>query len=381
MGFGMGDVKKAASSPAGRALAGAAIGGATMGPAGAVIGGLAGYKSGGGKIPGMNDVMGGIAPKAFNPGQYAVDKGAFGTADMDALRQAMASQASARQGLDVGGDVRAQQMGLAQALQAQMAGQGPSLAQSQLRQATDRNLAQAMAMQQQRGANPFLAQRNITNAAAMAGQQAAAQSADLRMQEQLAAQQQLGGLTGQMRGADIQAQQLKDQAALAYADQQAKAIQNAMASRQGYEQLMSQNMNAYNQSKAAAVASQNQMNAGIIGGGLGALGAIGAAVASDKELKKDIKSADEKKLDDFIEKLKAYQYEYKNPKFGEGEHTSVMAQDLEKSDIGSTAVLDTPEGKMVDYGKLAAPMLAHQKMMSDKIKDLEEALKAKKGGK
>ena len=307
-------------------------------------------------------------------GGGGINKEDFGTTDIDALRQAMAAQAITRQGLGVSEDVRSQQMGLAQALQAQMAGQGPSLAQSQLKQATDRNIQQAMAMSQQRGSNPFLAQRNVTQAAASAGQQAAAQSADLRSQEQLAAQQQLGAVTGQTRSADLQTQQLKDQMAQFYGGQQASNIDMAMKSRQGYNALQAQIQAAKLQANATRSAGQMQAAGGLISG----LGAA-AIMASDENMKKNIKSADEGKLKDFIDKLKAYQYEYKDEKHGEGEHSSVMAQDLEKSDLGSTAVIETPEGKMVDYGKLMAPMLAHHKVLSDKVSDLEMALKARKG--
>lgn len=309
-----------------------------------------------------------LGGKAGLGGGGGINKEDFGTADIDALRQAMAAQAITRQGQGVSEDVRSQQMGLAQALQAQMAGQGPSLAQSQLKQATDRNIQQAMAMSQQRGSNPFLAQRNVTQAAASAGQQAAAQSADLRSQEQLAAQQQLGAVTGQTRSADLQTQQLKDQMAQFYGAQQASDIDMAMKSRQGYNALQAQ-----------IQAAKLQSNSQLAGGAIGGIAAVGAAAMSDEGMKKNIKSADEGKLKDFIDKLKAYQYEYKDEKHGEGKHSSVMAQDLEKSDLGSTAVIETPEGKMVDYGKLMAPMLAHQKVLSDKVSDLEMALKARKG--
>jgi hypothetical protein len=318
-------------------------------------------------------------------GGETIDKANFNTADIDALRKSTAAAATARQGLSVGSDVRSQQMGLAQALQAQMAGQGPSLAQSQLKQATDRNIQQAMAMSQQRGSNPFLAQRNVAQAAASAGQQAAAQSADIRSQEQMSAQQQLAGVTSQTRGADIQTQSLMDQMAQYYTGAQGSQIETAMKSRQGLEQLMAEQERAKIAAASQIEAAKLQANAARSAGQMQAIGGLasglGAAAiaASDENMKKNINPADEGKLKDFIDKLKAYQYEYKDEKHGEGKHSSVMAQDLEKSDLGSTAVIETPEGKMVDYGKLMAPMLAHQKVLSDKVSDLEMALKARKG--
>ena len=96
------------------------------------------------------------------------------------------------------------QQNLLTQLAAQAQGQGPSLASEQLKQATNRNLAQQMAaLASQRGGNTSLAQRGLSQQAALAGQDVASQSALLRAQEQLSAQQQLAGLSSQMRGQDI----------------------------------------------------------------------------------------------------------------------------------------------------------------------------------
>lgn len=77
-------------------------------------------------------------------------------------------------------------------LMAQARGQGPSIAQMQLQQATDRNMQQAASlMASQRGSNPA-AMRQIANQRAMIGQQMAGDSAMLRLQEQMQARAQLG---------------------------------------------------------------------------------------------------------------------------------------------------------------------------------------------
>ena len=73
--------------------------------------------------------------------------------------------------------------------------------------------------------------------------------------------------------------------------------------------------------------------------------------------------------------LAKYKYEYKNPAHGEGEHISVMAQDLERSKIGAEQVVNTPEGKMVNYGgRLPAVQLAATAMLNNKVNALEEKL-------
>lgn len=104
------------------------------------------------------------------------------------------------QGFDMASQAGAGQSSLADALRAQMPGQGPSLAQLQLQGATDRNQQMAAgALAGQRGINPALAARMIGQQSAGMNQQAAGQSAQIRMQEQLAAQQQLANVLAQQR--------------------------------------------------------------------------------------------------------------------------------------------------------------------------------------
>lgn len=111
------------------------------------------------------------------------------------------------------------------------------------------------------------------------------------------------------------------------------------------------------------------------GGFMKMLGSLvgGAAAASDRDLKKNLEE-DPEKLDEFLNAIKAYEYEYKDKEHGEGKYISPMAQDLEKSEIGKSMVLDTPEGKMVDYGRAAGSMLAATAMLNNKVDDLEEQL-------
>lgn len=147
------------------------------------------------------------------------------------------------------------QEGLIAQLQDQAAGRGPSLAQNQLRQAQDRNIKQALALlSANRGANPAQAGRLIGDQTALINQQAGAQSADLALQEQLAARQQLAGVLGQARsqdqGFDITQSQLDQQRALANAGFQ----QEANMGNAGFEQQA----NLANQQ--AELARQQQYN-------------------------------------------------------------------------------------------------------------------------
>ncbi len=98
----------------------------------------------------------------------------------------------------------ASQNGFINALQAQMTG-GNSLAQSQLRSATDQNIAQQMALARSGpgGANP-LAMRNAANNAATIQQQGVNQAAGLRAQEAAGNANTLGQAIAGRRGQQLE---------------------------------------------------------------------------------------------------------------------------------------------------------------------------------
>lgn len=276
---------------------------------------------------------------------------------------------------------RQQQMGLAQALQAQAYGTGgPSAAELQMGRGLDTNMAQAMAMQAaQRGQNAGGNMRAIANQRATMGQQSIADTGLLRAQEQMAAQNQYGQMLAGARGLDIglasgQAQldatqrAQNDQMTQYYLNMGFNLDQAKLAAKQAYETQMG---NRYALNKGLAVQQQGQQ-AQLIGAGLNAGGAVvGAIAASDRRLKKDIRNA-EGDTYSFLDALNAARYSYKEPKkFGEGERVSVMAQELEKSSLGRGFVKDTPEGKMVDYGKGLGTMLAASASLHKRLKALE----------
>jgi hypothetical protein len=96
------------------------------------------------------------------------------------------------------------QVGFVNQLQNMANGQGPSLVQNQLQQATDQNLAQQQALAASaRGGNSGMAQRIAAQNAGNIQQQAAQQSAGLRQQEMLGAYGMLGNQLASARGQDI----------------------------------------------------------------------------------------------------------------------------------------------------------------------------------
>lgn len=97
---------------------------------------------------------------------------------------------------------RSDQRELVGRLDALSRGQGPSLAREQMRDATSRNMATQASIAQSGRGNAALANMTAANASGQLGAQAAADTAQLRVQEQLGALQQLGGVIGQGRGQD-----------------------------------------------------------------------------------------------------------------------------------------------------------------------------------
>ena len=318
---------------------------------------------------------------------------------------------------------RQAQQTLGSQLAATAAGQGVTPAQLQLKQATERNIAQQAALRAgTSGAGAALARREIGREGAQLGQQAAQQGALLRAQETTAAQQQLGQLAGAARGQDIglatSQAGLEQQAILQSADQNLRAqlanqgvdlnvlkdnaargdaaslanmqsqlkqlgmndamIQTYMAQELGATGLQANIATGQASNVAAANAAARQAQAArdsAIIGGIGSLGVAGIA-ASDVNLKTNIKDG-KKSIGEFLKSLSAYDYDYKDEKFGKGKHNSVMAQDLEKTETGKKAVMDTDEGKMVDYTSLLPSMLSGLAETHREVMDLKEALKKK----
>jgi len=354
----------------------------------------------------------------------------------------------------LGEDVQARR-GLVDRLEAQSRGEGPSLAEAQMRQSQDRSLAQQLAAAgRTRGSGGAAAQRQLMRSQQAAARDIAQQSAVTRMQEQQAAQQQLGSLASQSQ------QQLGAQLAA----RQALGSQQDLAAQQLARQINQQQFEAqraavagrgaHSMGRRGAELTQRGQDIGLMGAGLKAGGtALAAFAPSDKNQKKNIKieskndntnKKDNEKEDkkkesiksaisglgsgiedvastsksegrammrqaqaqlsdknkkesvsysdknkksnkdsmnskDFLDKLKAYSYEYKNPSMpgaGEGRHFSVMAQDLEKAGkIGKSMVKNTEYGKMVDYGKGFGSILAAQVQLNERLKELEKKKK------
>lgn len=259
--------------------------------------------------------------------------------------------------------------GVAQTLGEQAAGKGPSLAEAQLKSASNRSLAQQLAAAAAaRGGNPAAAQRQLMRQQGQAGRELGETAAIARMQEsQQARQQQLqalnqaGGIvTGEVGRADVGAQ-----TGIGNQFQYGTAPQTQNLAIAQFNAAQRQNADAANQ------AAQNQMTSGAIGAGATILGGFASSDEKLKTKKQDAK----KQAQELLDKLSAKKFQYKKGVQGEesGKDTfGIMAQDLEKSEIGKTLVVETPQGKAVDTRKGFGAVLAAQAELNKRLKKLEK---------
>jgi len=234
-----------------------------------------------------------------------------------------------------------EQLEFRKTLKAQALGQDPtSVAQQQLQRGTDRNIAQIAGLAGGQRSNQGLALRQAFRAQAGANQEMAGQAAALRAQEMGAAQ-------------DAYSQDLIRE------QQSSQNLENTRAGIAGATQALQFQAN---QAKAQGLQNLIQTGAGA------------ALMMSDENLKKDIKKASPKDLEDFAVKLKASKFKYKQPNgesYQDGEVTGIMAQDLEKSKIGKDMIVDSNIGKMVDMKRAVPATLAAISDIMKRIKNLE----------
>lgn len=336
-----------------------------------------------------------------------------------------------------GSSTTGQGLGFQAALAAKLAdqadGKGPSLASMQMQQGVAASLkAQQAAAASQRGRfNAALAMRGLGSQAADMQQQAAGQSAMLRMQEQMTARQQLAGLSSSMRGQELGEANLSQQAGMFGASEankmslanagfgQQAGMFNADASNKAslanmeaelrsrgmndeqiarmlgiqtqvgmfneenaraYEDMRLREHNAYMDRDIQTSKDAKDRRARFWGGFLQAGGSM--MQSSDERVKEDVKDGSDS-LRKFYKAIGTHSYKYKDSHKdselgGRGTYVSPMAQELEKTDLGKSMVKDTADGKVVDYGKGFGAMLAGQAHLFREIETLKRALKGKR---
>lgn len=224
-------------------------------------------------------------------------------------------------------------------------GTAPSFAQQLMNQGLDQNIAQQYALAaSSRGRDPGAAARQASMAAAQMGQDTAAKAGMLRAQEMEAARQ---------------------------------GLQQGALNRIGQTNQLYLGQGQIGAGVGAQEDSQSFMNN--VFKPLVSAGGQAAGYAmhsfSDENLKTDIKDGS-KAIRSFLDHISAHEYRYKDdaqgmPVAGKGRYVSPMAQELEKTELGKDMVMDTPEGKVVDYGKGFGAMLAANADLHDRLKRLE----------
>jgi hypothetical protein len=91
--------------------------------------------------------------------------------------------------------------------------------------------------------------------------------------------------------------------------------------------------------------------------GAGAAMYAAPAMASDENLKKDVKPVADVDIDAFLTSLNPKEFKYKDSKHGAGDRVGVMAQDVEKSPMGAKLVVNTGEGKHLDVNNVIGALL------------------------
>lgn len=281
----------------------------------------------------------------FRASDVALDESSYA----DAITRARDAAAGAAGG----GNVGAQQTSLAQALQAQMAGNGPSLAQRQLESGTQQIQSQAAGqVASLNGINPALQARMIGQNTANAGQQAAGQAATTRLQEQLGTQGLLAQALQAQRGQDIAQQQantalLGTAGGLQQGQNQTRVQQNlGVAGINAGVTEGNANRNLGAQQINAGVAAQNaNTNAGLVGGLMQSGGAI-ASLFSDERVKRSVV----RHPDEVIDGVPRATFEYRAAPGVRME--GVIAQDVEREH--PELVGETDDGVRYVHPALAA---------------------------
>lgn len=134
-----------------------------------------------------------------------------------------------------------------------------------------------------------------------------------------------------------------------------EANNNLAAATGAYGANVANNYMGLGNANASANIAQANRQSSLIGQGAGA-----AALAfSDERLKKNLVPVSKSDLDELRKELKAFHFEYKDEMHGEGRWIGIKAQDLEKTKLGKSIVIENEKGeKMIDVAKVMSVFLA-----------------------
>jgi hypothetical protein len=289
-----------------------------------------------------------------------------------------------QQAINQGAQLRAQEMAQARQTYGQLGLSADQAQQQMFAQAAQQQLAASQFQEQakQQALNAYLQgtqnlygmdqttalqQAQFAQQAGLANQAATNQASMFNVGNTLAANQ----FNAQQA---LQAQQLNNQfgqnalnsylaAQQGYAGLGAQMFGQALGGQQGLTALEQQRLN-----------QQGQLRNQMFGAGASAAGSAGAAAiaASDRNMKKNIRV--NKETQAFLNALTDNAYEYKDaslPGTQSGTNYGPMAQDLEKTKMGKTAVRETANGKLVDSARGFLLALSGLANLNQRINALE----------
>lgn len=267
------------------------------------------------------------------------------------------------------------------------AGGGPAqqAARAQLQEGTDQAIRTQQALANSGNLSQQISgQKTAMDNAAQLTQQNANQAAMLQAQMAANAQQAYTGAAGQQASqaaanAGLQQNQTAQQAGLYNTAQNAANNYLGQANTAQGNALNGQTTALGIQQQALGQTGQNKAMA--VGGVLSATGAAAPlALASDKDLKKDIKDG-KKPISDFLEAIDPVSFKYKEPTgdMGKtsGEHLGIIAQQIEKAPGGESMVIETPKGKAIDLASAVGTLMAAASETHNRVKELEDLFKSK----
>jgi hypothetical protein len=255
---------------------------------------------------------------------------------------------------------RNDQAGLADMLRARANG-AESLSAMQLRRDAGANIAQQQALAASgRPGNAALAARMASQNAGRIGTSLSGNTAMAGIAERDSAARALAGLAGQARDQDINASFGQQQINQGWSQQE---LDNARMQQQGG--MAYENDRAQRFGVASQQPTSGEQYLGLIQGGASA-----AMAMSDERVKTGVKDG-AASSQRFLDSLKAMDFKYKDPAMGAGPRTGLMAQDVEKTAAGKAAVVETPAGKAIDYGRLAGQFGAALAHLNQRVKKVE----------
>lgn len=278
---------------------------------------------------------------------------------------------------------RALQLEAAERARARLNGSG-SLAQRQLQDTLNANIAQqASRAAGARGMAVTGARRAAARNIGMLNQGAGSQFAGLRAQEETADINTLAGIAGTARGQDIQVATGNAELDYKIKDLESRfrlgLIDAATRNRQVDEMIRANKANEElalsNARNARDDATRNYwLN---IAKSAAQAAPIMMSLISDERMKENVSTPSDGAVSDFLASVRPVSYDYKREAGQrEGRRHGFMAQDIERSDIGKSIVVDRGDGtKVIDAAGAIGPILVALKHVNDKA---ERAIAARR---